>query len=126
MADTVITNIQTALNTAVTSTATLCTVDSAGDPEIFAITPTKDKFIIELAETAGVGTITFSIAVGTQFNKAAAALTGSVLASTSKVIEVDTAKYEGALGAISLTVTPTAATKLKTGNVATVKVVQLV
>lgn len=122
---TAITNIQAALNTAVTATATLATADTADLAEVFTLTPTKSKVVYIINNTAAAGTVTFSLAAGTQFNKSVA-LTGSVLQSTSKVLEVDTAKYVGALGAMSLTVTPASGAKLKTENIVTIQAIQLV
>ena len=125
MANTVLTNIQTTLNSGVLSTGTLCVADTADLAEIFDITLTKSKAIIVINNTAAAGTITYSIAAGTQFG-GATALTGSVAQSTSRVLELDTAKYKNASGVIALTVTPASGAKLKTGNVVTIQAIQLV
>ena len=125
MANTVLTNIQTTLNSGVLSTGTLCVADTADLAEIFDITLTKSKAIIVINNTAAAGTITYSIAGGTQFG-GATALTGSVAQSTSRVLELDTAKYKNASGVIALTVTPASGIKLKTGNVVTIQAIQLV
>lgn len=125
MPNTVITNIQTSLNTGVLATATLATADTADLAEVFDIKPTKGRFVIIINNTAAAGTVTYSLAAGTQW-AADAALTGSVAQSTSRVLEVDTAKYINASGVISLTVTPASGAKLKTGNIVTIQVIQLV
>jgi len=127
MPNTAITNIQASLNTAVTATGTLATADTADLAEIFDITATKanGKVAIIINNTAAAGTVTFSLAAGTQW-AAGTALTGSVLQSTSKIIQVDTAKYVGASGIMSLTVTPASGIKLKTGNIVTIQAIQLV
>ena len=127
MPNTAITNIQAVLNTAVTSTGTLCTADTADLAEVFDITLTKSagKAYIEIFNSAAVGTVTFSLAAGTGYGGSAVALTGSVLQATSKLIQVDDAKYKTG-GVMTLTVTPSAGAKLKTGNIVYVKVGQLV
>ncbi|QGZ99428.1 hypothetical protein [Dehalobacter restrictus] len=124
---TTLTPIQAVLNTALDSTATLCTVDTSGDPEVFEITFTAPagKCYIEINNTAAVGTITYSLAAGTGYANSSAALTGSVLQTKSCLLHVEDARYKTG-GKMTLTVTPTAATKLKTGNIVTVKAVQLV
>lgn len=122
---TAITNIQTVLNTAVVATATLATADTNDLAEVFTITPTKSKMVFIINNTGAAGTVTYSLAVGTEFAKTVA-LTGSVLQTASRVFEVDTAKYVGDLGALSLTVTPAAGIKLKTGNIVTIQAIQLV
>ena len=127
MANTIITNIKTSLNAAVLSTAILATSDTIDLAEIFDITPTKSKTIIIINNTAAAaGTVTFSIAAGNQFGSAGAALTGTVAQATSKVLELDTAKYMGDGGVITLTITPTSGAKLKTGNIVTIQVIELV
>ena len=127
MPNTVVTNIDAVLNTAVTSTGTLATVDTADLAEIFDITPTKSagKVAILINNTSATGTVTFSLAAG-DFFASVAALTGSVLASTSKLIQVDTAKYKKSTGKLALTVTPSSGAKLKTGNVVMVQAIQLI
>lgn len=120
-----ITNLQTILNTAVTATATLATADTIDLAEVFEIIPTKSKLVILINNTAAAGTVTFSVAAGTQW-ASTVALTGSVLQASSKVLELDTAKYIGTGGKISLTVTPASGIKLKTGNIVTIQAIHLV
>lgn len=127
MANTVITNIAASFNTAVTSTGTLCVADTADLAEIFDIKLTKpsNKVAIIINNTAAAGTVTFSLAASTVFFAGTVALTSSVLQSTSKVIEVDTAKYLNDSGVLTLTVTPASGAKLKTGNIVTIQVIEL-
>jgi hypothetical protein len=125
MANTVITKIQTALNTNTVATATLAVADTADLAEVFEITPTKSRMIILLNNTASAGAVTFSLAKGTQW-ASTAALTGSIAQATSRVLELDTAKYVNNSGVLTLTVTPASGAKLKTGNVFTIQAIQLV
>lgn len=123
---TAITNIQTVLNVGTLSTPTAATADTANLAEVFTLTPTKTKYVVQIDNVSGSnGSVTFSLAAGTQW-AATDALTGTILQGTSQVLEVDTAKYVGASGAMSLTVTPASGKKLLTDHALTIQAIQLV
>ena len=89
---TAITNIQTVLNTGTVSTPTAATANTIDLAEVFTLTPTKSKYVIQIDNVSGAnGSVTFSLAAGTQW-AASAALTGTIAQGTSQVLEVDTAK----------------------------------
>jgi len=123
---TAITNIQTVLNTGTTSTPTAATSDVANLVEVFVFTPTKSKYVIQIDNVSGAnGSVTYSMAIGTHW-AATVPLTGTVLQGTSQVLELDTARAVGALGAMSLTVTPASGKKLLTDHALTIQGIQLV
>lgn len=128
MANTVLTNIQAILNTAVVSTPTAAVADVADLAEIFEITLTKSagKSYIEINNVSGAnGTVTFSLAAGTEYGGSSVALTGSVAQGVSRLLQVDDMKYKTA-GLMTLTITPALGKKLKTDHTLTIKVGQLV
>lgn len=123
---TAITNIQTVLNTGTLSTATAATATVADATEVFTFTPTKSKYVIQINNvSASDGSVTYSIAKGTHW-AATVPLTGTILQGTSQVIELDTARVKGALGVISLTLTPASGKILLTDHELTIQAIQLV
>jgi len=123
---TAITNIQTVLNTGTVSTPTAATADTANLAEVFEITPTNSKIIIQVDNVSGSdGSVTYSVAEGTQWAQAGA-LTGTILQGTSQVLEFDSARVTGASGVVSMTVTPATGKKLLTDHALTIQAIQLV
>ncbi len=127
MPNTAITNITMTLNTGVVSTPTAATADTADLAEVFDITPTKGdgKTLIEIYNVSGAnGTVTYSLAAGTQWG-AGAALTGSIAQGVARSLQVDSAKFKNNSGVMTLTITPASGKKLKTDHTLTIKVTSL-
>ena len=129
MPDTVVTNTTlTAFDTKSAITKTLATVDTDGDEEVFAITPTEPTarlaIIIGSASNTPDGNISYSFAAGGMW--AGRTVTGTVTKNTEAVIQVETAHVLGTDGTIRLTLDPAATDKLKTDHAAYVKVIELV
>lgn len=121
---TAITNIQATLNAGVVSTQTIATADVADTAEVFSITLTKPRAIVQVSENGVSGSVTFSLASDNPLG--GTALTGTIVQGTAQVLEVDTAKYESETGVMTLTVTPASGKKLLTDHALTIQVVQLV
>ena len=121
-----ITNIQSVLNVGTLSTPTAAAADVIDLAEAFTFIPTKSKFVIQIDNVSGAnGSVTYSVAVGTHWG-ATVALTGTVVQGTSQVLELDTARVVGALGALVMTVTPASGKKLLTDHALTIQAIQLV
>jgi len=126
MPNTAITTIAATINAGKVSTATAATVDTAGDAEVFDITPVRDSgFYIEINNVSTAnGTVTYSLAIGDSYAAPAAALTGSVAQGVSAIVCPESAKYKKG-GKFVLTITPASGKKLKTDHTLTVKAVNL-
>ena len=111
--------------TALEFTTTAATADTADLAEVFEITPTKGELIIHVNNVSGAnGTVTWSLAAGTHW-AAGAALTGSIAQGKAYILRVDTAKYKGAAGKLSLTITPASGKKLKTDHTLVITATQI-
>ena len=123
---TVVTNKTLSFNTLVASGATAATADGANEAEVFEITPTTKHGIIKITNASGTdGTVTFSLAVGTQGGKAKAALTGSVAQGVTSYLQVDSGRYLDDDGELALTITPATGKILLTDHELTVEYIQV-
>lgn len=104
--------------------ATSTTIDAT---EAFTIVPSAaghDVLIVINNGATDQGTITYSVAAGTQFG-AGAALTGSVVQNTSDAIVLKSAKYKNASGAFVITFTPASGKRLLTDHALSVEVIEM-
>lgn len=113
-----------AITTITDNPATSSTIDQT---EVFTITPTKSdgKVAIIIENGPTQGTVTYSIAAGGYW-AAGSALTGSVAQGTSRVIELESAKYKAQAGTIAITFTPASGKRLATDHALVVQVIQMV
>ncbi len=106
--------------------ATSSVVDTA---EAFTITPTKPghKVAIMFTNATGHGAVTWSVPVGALWaGDTATALTGSIAAAATEVIELESAAHLSAAGTYVITLTPASGKRLLTDHVATMQVLELV
>lgn len=117
-----VTNSTVSLNSAVNKTFNAATADTADLAEVFTITPTKAdyKTVIEISNVTGI--LAYSIAAGDLW--AGKAVTGTVAANKTVIIEVEGGKVMQNDGTILLTLTPASGTKLLTNHAASVQVIQ--
>jgi hypothetical protein len=123
--DMAITNTKiAALNTEQALTFMAADADTADLAQTFIYTPTgKDgKIVIGMKNTTG--TLAYSIAAGVGVF-GAVAKTGTVAATSTDVIQIETGKYMLANGTIELTLTPASGTKLLTNHAAAVFAIEL-
>jgi hypothetical protein len=115
-----------ALNADQTLTFNAATADNADLAEVFTYTPTgKDsKIVIGFKNTTGV--LSYSIAKGAGVFQAPSAKTGTIAATSTEVMQIETGKYLSAAGTILITLTPAAGTKLLTNHAASMFVVELI
>jgi len=115
-----------ALNTDQAVTFNAATADTANLAEVFTYTPTgKDsKIVLGFENTTGI--LSYSIAKGAGVFQAAAAKTGTVAATSSDVIQIETGKYLSAAGTVLITLTPAAGTKLLTNHAASMFALELI
>jgi hypothetical protein len=121
-----ITNTKIAtLNTDQTLTFMAADADTADLAQKFIYTPTgKDnKIVIGFKNTTGI--LAYSIAAGAGVF-GAAAKTGSVAATSTEVIQIETGRYMLANGTIEITLTPASGTKLLTNHAAAVFAIELI
>lgn len=113
-----------ALNTSQALTFMAADSDTADLVQKFIYTPTgKDnKIVIGFKNTTGI--LAYSIAAGVGVF-GAAAKTGTVAATSTGVIQIETGKYMLANGTIEITITPAAGTKLLTNHAAALFVIEL-
>ena len=117
----------TALNADQTLTANAATSTTIDQTEVFTITPTgkPNKTAIILANGAGHGAYTYSIAAGANVFKAGAAKTGSIAAGASEVIQLDLGRYTTATGTVLVTLTPASGKRLLSDHAASMSVIEL-
>jgi len=112
---------------AVTANAATSTViDTA---EAFTVTPTKagHKVSILLTNAAGHGAYTWSLPVGALWaSDTATALTGSVAADATQVIQLASGKHLSAAGTYVITLTPASGKRLLTDHAAVMEVIETV
>jgi hypothetical protein len=128
MANTAVTNVAMALNTAKEYSLKAATATDANATEIFEITPTKGdgKVLIAIANPAtDQGSITASVAAG-GFWAAGAALSVTVEQGKTKLLELESAKYKSAEGKYLITLTPATGKILSTNHTAAVGCIELV
>jgi len=130
MADVDVTNVDvSALETLTELTTDAATADVADTAQAFNITPTAKKQMgrcaIVIKEAGGTAGMTFSLAAGAYYWASGKALTGTVTASKTFVMVVETAKYKNSDGKMVLTLTPASGKKLKTDHAAEVGFIEL-
>jgi hypothetical protein len=127
LANTTVTNLQMALNTAKDYTTTAATADTADLAEVFDLTVPKDgKTLIQISNVSALnGAVTFSLAAGDMWG-ATSALTGSIAQGKTTMLQVDSARFKKSTGLMALTVTPASGKKLKTDHTLTVQTISLV
>ena len=115
-----------ALNAEQTLTFNAATADTNDLAEAFTYTPTgKDsKILIGFKNTTGV--LAYSIAKGAGVFQAPSAKTGTVAATSTEVMQIETGKYLSSSGTIVITLTPASGTKLLTNHAAAMFVVELI
>lgn len=125
MAVTITNTLIAALNTdqALTFNAATSTVDDA--TEAFTYTPTGKDSKIVIGMKNGTGILSYSIAKGTGVFQAAAAKTGTVSATSTDVIQIETGKFIDDDGKIVITLTPASGTALLTDHAASMFVIEL-
>lgn len=125
MAVTITNTLIAALNTdqALTFNAATSTVDNA--TEAFTYTPTGKDSKIVIGMKNGTGILSYSIAKGTGVFQAAAAKTGTVAATSTDVIQIETGKFIDDDGEIVITLTPANGTALLTDHAASIFVIEL-
>lgn len=125
MAVTITNTLIAALNTdqALTFNAATSTVDDA--TEAFTYTPTGKDSKIVIGMKNGTGILSYSIAKGTGVFQAAAAKTGTVAATSTDVIQIETGKFIDDDGEIVITLTPANGTALLTDHAASMFVIEL-
>lgn len=125
MAVTITNTLIAALNTdqALTFNAATSTVDNA--TEAFTYTPTGKDSKIVIGMKNGTGILSYSIAKGTGVFQAAAAKTGTVAATSTDVIQIETGKFIDDDGEIVITLTPANGTALLTDHAASMFVIEL-
>lgn len=125
MAVTITNTLIAALNTdqALTFNAATSTVDDA--TEAFTYTPTGKDSKIVIGMKNGTGILSYSIAKGTGVFQAAAAKTGTVAATSTDVIQIETGKFIDDDGEIVITLTPASGTALLTDHAASMFVIEL-
>jgi hypothetical protein len=113
-----------ALNADQALTFNAATADGADGTEVFTYTPTgKDnKIVLGFKNTTGI--LAYSIAAGVGVF-GGAAKTGTVAATSTDIIQIETGKYMSAAGTVLITLTPAAGTKLLTNHAAAVFAIEL-
>jgi hypothetical protein len=114
----------TDLNADQTLTFNAATADTADLAEVFTYTPTgrDNKILIGFKNTTG--TLAYSITAGAGVF-GAAAKTGTIAATSTEVMQIETGRYMQAAGTILITLTPAAGTKLLTNHAASIFVAEL-
>jgi hypothetical protein len=128
MAVAITNTLMAALNADQTLTYNAATVDTVNGTEVFTYTPTMNKqgkVLIGFVNGAGNGAFTYSIAKGNGVFQAAAALTGSIAAGATEVIQIEMGKYLNA-GTIAITLTPASGKKLLSEHAANMWVSELI
>jgi hypothetical protein len=115
-----------ALNADQTLTANAATSEVADTAEVFTIVPVKSggKMALMFYNGAGHGAVTYSIAAGDFW--AAAAVTGSIAAAATEVLQVETAKVLQNDGTILVTITPASGKRLLTDHACGMYVLELI
>ena len=113
-----------AFNTVATVTQNAATSSVIDEVEVFTITPTKADYkgVIEFVNAAGHGAYTFSIPAGDQYG-AGEALTGSIAAGETNILEVEAGKYMTD-GKYAVTLTPASGKRLLTDHAAFVNLIE--
>ena len=112
---------------AVTANAATSSVVNA--VEVFTVTPTKagHKVSILMTNAAGHGAFTWSLPVGSLWaSDSATALTGSIAAGATEVIQLASGKHLSAAGTYAITLTPATGKRLLTDHAAVMKVLETV
>lgn len=115
-----------ALNADQTLTANAATSSVVDATEVFTITPTASggKLALLFYNGTGHGAITYSIAAG-DFWASTAAVTGSIAAGATEVLEVETAKVLQDAGTILVTLTPASGKRLLTDHASVMYALEL-
>lgn len=123
MAVTVTNTKITSLNVEQTLTANAATSTTIDQAEVFTITPTKSRKAFMFYNGAGHGAYTYSIAAGDMWGQKA--ITGSIAAGATEVIELDDARVKKSNGTILVTLTPASGKRLATDHAAGMYVLEL-
>jgi hypothetical protein len=113
--------------TAVTANAATSAV--IDEVEVFTVTPTKagHKVSIIMTNAAGHGAYTWSLPVGSLWaSDTATALTGSIAAGATEVIQLASGKHLSAAGTYPITLTPASGKRLLTDHAAVMEVLETV
>jgi len=122
------TNI-TDYDTEVTVVANAATSSVINATEAFTITPTKagNHVAITFTNAAAHGAYTWSLPVGALWaGDTLTALTGSIAAGATEVIQLASGKHLSAAGTYVITLTPASGKRLLTDHVAVVEVLETV
>jgi hypothetical protein len=126
MAVTVTKTTIAALNVEQTFTANAATSSTIDQAEVFTITPTKSagKYALFFYNGSGHGAITYSIAAGGMWG--AKAVTGSIAAGATEVLQLDDYKVKKSDGTLAVTLTPASGKRLLTDHAAGMYVLELI
>lgn len=107
----------TAFNTVTATVGNAATSSVIDATEVFTITPTRPDYkgLLQIETAAGQGNITYSIAAGALW-AGSAAITGTVVAGTHALIQLEGAKVKSSTGTIVITFTPAAGKRLLTDH----------
>lgn len=122
------TNI-TDYDTETTVTANAATSSVIDTAEAFTVTPTKsgNHVAILMTNAAGHGAYTWSLPVGALWaSDTATALTGSIAAGATEVIQLASGKHLSAAGTYVITLTPASGKRLLTDHAAVMEVLETV
>lgn len=105
------------MNTKANATNNAATSSVIDATEVFTITPTRPDYkgLIRMTSVAGQGDITFSIAAGA-FWAGSSAITGTLVAGTPLILELEGAKVKSSTGTIAITFTPASGKRLLTDH----------
>jgi len=113
-----------ALNADQALTFNASAIATVNEAEVFTYTPTgKDnRIVLGFKNTTGV--LAYSIAAGTGVF-GGAAKTGTIAATATEIIQIETGKYMSAAGTVLITLTPAAGTALLTNHAASMFAIEL-
>jgi hypothetical protein len=125
-----VTNVDiTDYDTEVTVTANAATSSVIDEVEVFTVTPTKsgNHVAILFTNATGHGAYTWSVPVGALWaSDTATALTGSIAAAATEVIQLASGKHLNSDGKYLITLTPASGKRLLTDHVAVMEVLETV
>ena len=129
MAVAVVNTKLSAYDTEYAVTANAATSSVIDEVEVFTVTPTKagHKVSILMTNATGHGAYTWSIPVGALWaGDTATALTGSIAAAATEVIQLASGKHLSAAGTYVITLTPASGKRLLTDHAAVMEVLETV
>ena len=129
MSVTVTNTTLSAYDTETTVTANAATSSTIDEAEAFTITPTKagNKVSIMFTNATGHGAYTWSLPVGALWaGDTTTALTGSIAAAATEVIQLESGKHLSAAGTYVITLTPATGKRLLTDHAAVMEVLETV